>query len=73
MFLNMTITSVCSSTIVGLPKVKRDKFSVFNFLSFPGQEVSEPDNSAGDQAKETPTESHDDTGLKKIFVSCINR
>ena len=34
-----------SSSIVGLPKVKRDKFSIFNFLSIPGEDTSGTDQS----------------------------
>jgi len=32
-----------SSSIVGLTTVKRDKYSVFNFLNFPTHEDIEPD------------------------------
>jgi hypothetical protein len=57
--------SAFSSTTVGLPKVKRDKFTVFNFLSFPGQELSETDNKNVEQSKDT-SEPLEDKGKTTI-------
>jgi len=44
--------AVVSSSVVGLATVKREKYSVFNFLNFPSQEDIEPDKHEPEQASE---------------------
>jgi len=45
-----------SSSIVGLAVVKRDKYSVFNFLNFPSHEDAEPDKQHHSEEAPTPTD-----------------
>lgn len=52
-----------SSSIVGLPKVKRDKYSVFNFLT-----VSEPTTSVTQATNEKIQES---SSLNSKFVTLL--
>jgi len=45
-----------SSTIVGLTTVKRDKYSVFNFLNFALHEDVEPEKQHHSEQAPTPTD-----------------
>ena len=67
-----TFCFVClRSDIVGVPGLKRDKFSVFTFLSVPTQDPHQPATSstkATPQAKETTSKSHKADELDLFFL-----
>jgi len=54
-----------SSSIVGLATVKRDKYTVFNFLNFPSHEDVEPDKQHGTEQAPTPTDKGAEAHLQK--------
>jgi len=55
-----------SSTIVGLTTIKRDKYSIFNFLSFPSQEDVEPEKQHHMERAEMPTDKGTAAHLHKL-------
>lgn len=52
----------CRSSIVGLPKVKRDKYSVFNFLT-----LSEPTTSVTQETNERKQENNSVSSKSVVF------